>query len=59
MSTSFGKQFAELVAQTLELQELERRVQAKRLEVSRKQSELQTLVGIDARVTVPVSRALQ
>lgn len=59
MSTQFGKQFAELVAQTLELNDLEMEVERRRLEVSRMQYELEAVIGIDARVTVPVSRSVQ
>jgi len=59
MSIPFGKRFAELIAQTLELQELEMEVERRRLEVSRMQYELQAVIGIGTRVSVPISRTVQ
>lgn len=59
MSTDFGKQFAKLVAETLELQQIEMEAERQRLKVSRMQYELEAFLGVDARVTVPVSRSVQ
>jgi len=59
MSREFGKQFAELVSETLELQNLEMEVERRRLKLSRMQYELESVIGIGTRVTVPVSRTVQ
>lgn len=59
MTTTFGKQFAALITETLELQDLEMEVERRRLKVSRMQYELEAVIGIGTRVTVPVSRVVQ
>jgi hypothetical protein len=59
MSTEFGKQFAELIREALELQDLEMEVERRRLKVSRMQYELESVIGIGTRVTVPISRTVQ
>jgi hypothetical protein len=59
MKTQFGKQFADLITEALELQDLEMEVERRRLKVARMQYELEAVIGIGTRVTVPVVRTVQ
>ena len=59
MKTQFGKQFADLITEALELQDLEMEVERRRLKVARLQYELEAVIGIGTRVTVPVVRTVQ
>jgi hypothetical protein len=59
MKTPFGKHFAALITEAIELQDLELEVERRRLKVAKMQRELERLGGVRPCVTVPMVRTVQ